>query len=210
MPNLLRKSKVKRAVGALVLEFLIVFLGVYLAYVFSDMQELRRERHIQIKYCRTLIHEFKVLDALLAAQQQQLEQGFLPVIAAIDAGQKPALHIEPIFFDFRGLTLESAFMAENFDALDESILANLAGGHSSILGIQHRVTALRAHLRTLQQSSEGSTYLYHPDGRLRETFHWYVSLPQEISDFTRRLRGALTVATEDLEQRIETLNEQWP
>ena len=44
-----------------VLEFVIVFGGVYLAFLLTDYQEELREREVRVKYCESLILESRLL-----------------------------------------------------------------------------------------------------------------------------------------------------
>ena len=51
--------------GWFTMELVIVFLGVYLAFLFNGYQERLHERSIQLQYYESLILEFQVLYAHL-------------------------------------------------------------------------------------------------------------------------------------------------
>lgn len=191
------------------IEFLVIFLGVYVAYLFSDFQENQRERRTQIKYCATLIEEFRFLDLLLAQQQARIAEDYRPVLAAMEAGERPALHVAPLFFDFRGLTIEAAFRNdENFNALPDLILANLTRGHTAIAGIRSRVEQLRANLSTIGRTGVAPEQLYEADGALREEFSWYPRLVREIEAIGGQTRTALGDAIAGLEAHKRELEER--
>ncbi len=105
------RSVTARGVRDLALEFVTVFLGVYLAFVFSDYQERLRARQIGLKYHDSLIVEFEVLARHLDQEAATLEK-HLQAVDAIEQGETPDLLLSGIgelYYLYRGSVVEAAF-----------------------------------------------------------------------------------------------------
>ena len=66
-------------------EFIIVFVGVYLAFLLTDYQEELREREVRVKYYESLIQEFRIMIAYLDGEEEKLQK-HLVIANEIESG----------------------------------------------------------------------------------------------------------------------------
>ena len=69
---------------------MIVFVGVYLAFLFSDYQEELQDRSIRVKYYNSLILELEQLRQHLMVEDGTIQQ-HMAVVAEIEQGLQPDL-----------------------------------------------------------------------------------------------------------------------
>ncbi|MCE2513835.1 MAG: hypothetical protein J4F37_02260 [Acidobacteria bacterium] len=184
-----------RGVRDLALEFVVVFLGVYLAFVFSDYQERLRAREIGLKYHDSLIAEFEALARHLDQEAATLEK-HLQAVDAIERGETPAILLSGIgelYYLYRGSVVQAAFESQNFESLDLDMVLNIVEGTPLLEILEHRIGRLNELMRTvlppLETSGEGR--YYDPQGRLLPQLQWYPRLIREIHLANRTLHTVL-------------------
>lgn len=122
------KSKISGSdIARYVLEFVILFVAVYLAFLLTDYQEELREREVRVKYYESLILEFGLLLQHLDNEAFKLE-GHLKIIEVIENGKRPFIPISDMNFPFLGGVVDAAFEGRYFEALDRGILRNIVSG----------------------------------------------------------------------------------
>ena len=189
------RSVTARGARDLALEFVIVFLGVYLAFVLSDYQERSRDREIGLKYHDALILEFQVLARHLEQEAGTLAK-HLEVIEKIEQGERPEVLLSGIgelYYLYRGSVVEAAFEGRNFESLDLDMALNIIQGAPLLETLEHRIGRLNELMRTvlppLEASGEGR--YYDPQGRLLPQLQWYPRLVREIHLANRTLHTVL-------------------
>ena len=148
------------------LEFVIVFVGVYLAFLLTDYQEELREREVRVKYYENLIYEFQSLVGHLGQQEQTL-LGYQAVLEEIEKGNRPLIPVSTLTFLFSGGVVDAAFEGANFSSLDSRVLANIVRGRPYLEALDQRISMLNqltASLVPLQIS--GERCCYDENGRL--------------------------------------------
>lgn len=80
----------RKSAAGLAIELVVVFVGVYLAFLASDYQEELRDRDVRIKYYEALILEFETLARHLEEEHEKIRR-HLAVIGEIEAANQ-ALH----------------------------------------------------------------------------------------------------------------------
>ena len=186
-------ATVKKSSGRFAFELLIVFLGVYLAFLIADYQEERRMVDIRVNYYESLILEFESLLFHLRAEESKLAK-HLEVVAEIEQGLQPALIPSDLNYSFRGSVVRSAFESQHFESLDESILHAIIGGVMGLEMLENSVNSLNLFTATVllpMQVYDSGEY-YDANGTLLPHLAWYPRLVQEISTFNGMLQSSVT------------------
>ena len=195
-----------RDVRDLALEFVIVFLGVYLAFVFSNYQERLRDREIGLKYHDSLIFEFEVLAQHLEGEAETLGK-HLEVVEALERGERTdrlLSDVGELYYLYRGSVVEAAFQSQNFESLELGVVLEIIEGTPLLETLEQRIERLNRLMLTvlppLEASGEGR--YYDPQGRLLPHLQWYPRLIREIYLANRTLHTVLVDdAIPDLRQR---------
>ena len=208
---MLPKGKISGSdIARYVLEFVIVFGGVYLAFLLTDYQEELREREVRVKYYESLILEFRLLVQHLDNEAMKLE-GHLKIIAEIENGKRPLIPVSDMNFPFLGGVVDAAFEGPNFEALDRPILNSIVSGRPGLEILNHNISMLNqltADLMVIQLTNEHCCY--DEEGILLPHLEWYPRLNREIHRLNRGLRtGVAERAIPDLEQSKKALEESW-
>jgi len=199
----------KRLLKWLLLEFSIVFVGVYLAFLLSEWQEQRRDRKIQAKYYQSLIFEFEEFQRHLETEDRKLRDTYLVLLDAIDQGQRPDLLPPDLFYLYRGPVLTAAFNAKNFESLDLDLIHSIARGTFQLERLKSRIQMLNGFTQTilLPELASGKPDFFTTDGQLRQGFAWYPKLLREIHEDNRSLYTIVTdLALPDLRRHHHDLS----
>ena len=187
-------------------EFLIVFVGIYLAFLLTDYQEEFRERELQVKYYESLILEFKALAAHLDGEEPKILR-HLAIVDEIEQGNRPIIPVSNLVFAFQDGVVDAAFSGRNFEALDNGILGAIITGRPALEALDRNIrmlNGLTAELLPIQMSEEDCCY--DEEGNLLPLLEWYPHLTREIYAINRQLRVVVVErAIPDLEQSMQAL-----
>lgn len=175
-----------KSVGRLAFEFVIVFLGVYLAFVLAGYQEERRKLEVRIKFYDALIMELETTSQLLEMEAQKTAR-LEAVIDQIDEGLQPDLVAEHLSFVFPDWVGGSAFDGQNFEFLDAGTLLHITQSRPYLDYLDLRVAHFNALMSSvlLPAQMEPNTRYYDADGKLLPQFAWYPELVRLIASYTR-------------------------
>ena len=207
-----RKSRVlaREKVAGLAIELVVVFVGVYLAFLASDFQEELEDRAIRVKYYQSMILEFEALSSHLEDEHARIQR-HLAVVSEIEQGGQPDLAVGDLSYLYRGSVVAAAFESQNFESLDDEILADIIGGIPLLERLEDRVDRFNALMLPVQASGAP---IYDPAGRLLPHLAWYPRLVREIETANRTLYDVVANrAIPDLEADRDRLREQrfpWP
>lgn len=195
-------GRLLKNLGKFAFEFVIVFLGVYLAFVFAGYQEERRMLEVRIKYYDTLILELETTHELLSVEQQKVAR-LASVVDQIDEGLQPNLIADHLYFVFPVFVAGSAFESQNFEFLDAATLQHITGSKPVLeyLALHvDRFNRLTTSVLLPAQLTQGTPY-YDAEGNLLPEFAWYPDLVRRISMFTNQgLTGISERAIPDLQR----------
>lgn len=187
--------------GKLLLELAVVFLGVYLAFLFTDYQEEQRDRAVRVKYHDALILEFQVMVHLLERERVKIDR-HLAVVREIGEGARPDLPLgagNDLEFTYRGDVIAAAFDGGNFESLRPKILRNIIHGVPALEILRQRIDRLNRLTATVMLPMHGNQY--DEGGTLRPELQWYPVLVGEIDQANLQLLEVLRdQAIPDLEQ----------
>ena len=195
-----RGPRFRKSAAGLVIELVVVFVGVYLAFLASDYQEALEDRAIRVKYYRSMILEFEGLARHLEDEHAGILR-HLAVVAEIEQGGQPDLAVGDLSYLYRGSVVAAAFDSQNFESLDDGILANIISGIPLLELLEDRVARFNALMLPLQASG---TPVYDSAGRLLPHLAWYPRLVREIDVANRTLhRVVVDVAIPDRDRLQE-------
>ncbi len=187
------------------LEFVIVFLSVYLAFVLTDYQEELREREIQVKYYENLLIELEVMVHYLDHEEQKLV-GYAAILEEIERGARPIIPAGELYFLFEGGVAQSALDGGNFEWLDLGLLENITQTRPLLEALSQRVVLfnrLTSDLAPLQLG--GANCCYDLEGQLLPHMSWYPRLIEEMHGLNRGIHQFVVEAALPEVQRL--LNE---
>lgn len=119
-------------------ELLIVFLGVYLAFLVTDYQEAVKERELRVQHYESLVFELQTLVNYLDFEQQKLRV-HLKVLDDIDQGKRPRIPSGNLFFVYPGSVRDAAFNTKLFEALDSDIVQNIIEGSFGLKWLEKEI-----------------------------------------------------------------------
>ena len=181
-----------KTVTGFAVELVIVFLGVYLAFLFSDYQEELQERTIRVKYYNSLILELASLRNHLLSEDVTIQE-HVAVVAEIEQGLQPDLPVRHLSFVYRGDVAAAAFDSQNFESLGADDLRNISQSLPALALLEDRVTRF-SELTTmvLLPMKTSGTSAYDADGRLLSHLAWYPRLVREIATLNQGVREGLS------------------
>ena len=132
------KGLSRKSVAGFAVELVIVFVGVYLAFLFSDYQEGLQDRAIRVKYYNSLILELEQLGQHLMAEDRTIQQ-HMAVVAEMEEGLQPDLPVRHLSYTYQGIVAAAAFDSENFQSLDPEDLSNISQSLPVLAQLEDRV-----------------------------------------------------------------------
>ncbi len=198
--------------GWFTMELVIVFLGVYLAFLFNGYREGLHERSIQIKYYDSLILEFNVLIGHLNDENEKPRK-HLTVVAEIEQGEQPDLLPSDLYYLYPGDVVEAAFNSTNFESLSDYILSNIIQGTPALEFLEENVDRLNQFTMTVLLPAQTGAMDFYDEEGLKAAFALYPYLIRETHSANRLLAEFVEQrAIPDLEERRGELAAQlrWP
>lgn len=196
-------------VARFVLELVIVFVGVYLAFLLADYRDERKDLSLGVKYHELLITEFKTFAEYLEFGKKKIEK-YQDIVTEIEQGGQPDLLASDLYYFYRGSVLDAAFDSRNFESLDASILKKIITGLPALEILEQRINRFNQLSATvlLPAKASGAGY-YDSEGQLRPEFAWYPGLIRDIAQINEQLRKVIKeVAIPDLEQSKAKIEQQ--
>ena len=196
-------------VARFALELVIVFVGVYLAFLLADYRDELKDRALGVKYHELLITEFQTFAEYLEFEKKKTEK-YLNIVAEIEQGSQPDLLASDLYYFYRGSVLDAAFDSRNFESLDASILRKIVTGLPALEILEQRINRFNQLSTTVLLPAKASNASYYDsEGQLRPEFAWYPGLIREIAQINEQLRKVIKdVAIPDLMNSKEKIEER--
>lgn len=202
-------SNWKRKAGALLLELLVVFVGVYAAFALNSYREAVRDRERKAVILESMQYMNAALQKEVGAMDSTLALRLGALEDAIEAGERPPLRPIEIGGGYQGGLWEAMLQAGGLDVLSVEL----------ILAVESFNTYLRYSQAQLDRLAERNTELlipnldrgpdafYDPEtGALRPSYTWvldgYRGTLQQMTtlrQITTQLDSLLTVEIERLD-----------
>ncbi|MYF96856.1 MAG: hypothetical protein F4210_15390 [Holophagales bacterium] len=90
-------ARLRRNLPFFAIELLVVFVGVYLAFLLGNRQEAEREQEVALKYREALTCDFEMLVASLHGELEKLRQ-HVAVVQQIEEGLQPNIPLNEFYY----------------------------------------------------------------------------------------------------------------
>ncbi len=196
-------------VARFVVELVIVFVGVYLAFLLADYRDERKDLSLGVKYHELLITEFQTFAEYLEFEKKKIEK-YQDIVAEIEQGSQPDLLASDLYYFYRGSVLDAAFDSRNFESLDASTLRKIVTGLPALEILEKHINRFNQLSATVLLPAKASNASYYDsEGQLRPEFAWYPDLIRGIAQINEQLHKVIKdVAIPDLEQSKEKIEER--
>ena len=188
------------------LEFIIVFLSVYLAFVLTDYQEESREREIRVKYYDNLTIELESMILHLDHEERELLV-HTAVLEQIEQGSQPLIPASQLYSVFEGGVVDAALEGGNFEWLDPGLLENITRTKPLFEALDQRTARfnrLTGDLMPLQL--DGEYCCYDDRGRLLPHLSWYPQIVKEMHELNRGIYAYVTeAALPEIQRQLKIL-----
>lgn len=175
-------------------EFVIVFLSVYLAFVLTDYQEELREQEIQAKYYDNLLIELQNMVIHLDEEEKKLV-AHVALLEEIGEGGRPIIPAGKLYHLFDGGVAQAALDGGNFEWLDVGLLENITRTRPLLEALGQSVdmfNRLTASMIPLQLND--GKCCYDSAGQLLPHMHWYPRLVNDMHSLNRGIHKYLVEA----------------
>jgi hypothetical protein len=184
----------------LVAELVVVFVGVYLAFVLNNhgihrQQEAKRQQLYQafLEELATISEVGHTIDTIFVDMTETLAM-------EIEAGKMPNLHPLNFTFGFRADMWNAAIQGGNIDILDIRIVSEMSELYGRSNFIERQSEKFDAYTREILIPNLGKESCYdRKTKKLREKYQWYPLTLQLISHQI----GEITEAADRLIAKIE-------
>lgn len=164
----------------LFVELVVVFIGVYLAFLLTDYQEELEKGEIRIKFYESLVVEFSTLVRHLDDEERNM-LWHLSAVEEIKNGNRPKIPARPLYYSIPSLILIAAFDSRNFESLNTDTINNIVQLTPDIEALKQKIdrfNELLVSLLVAQESNANCCYDTH--GKLLDDYIWYPVLVSDI------------------------------
>ena len=187
-----RGTTLARNLPFFAIELVVVFVGVYLAFLLGNRQATEREREVALKYREVLICDFEILVSSLHEQLRELRP-HRQVIRQIDEGLQPDIPLSEFYYLYDDRVLQAAFDSQNFESLDSRLVQAIVRGRVLLLSLERNVDHLNAFMTTTlaPMHRDGDRRFYDDEGNLLFHLEAYRRLVEAITDVNVGLQRVL-------------------
>lgn len=189
------EEKKEHFAGRLFFELVIVFAGVYGAFVVSDFQEQQRAKRARIAFLQTFREDLVRMDRQMVVPRIQVLDSLVTFYeSAITAGKKPELkfHSE-IDFTSTMLVVQAAFNSAYLENIEREHIVSISQGSNLITRIEKRADAFQNECRRwFHGPSYTNDDFYDRSGRLKPGMQWYIDDMKELRRLLQMLDMAIT------------------
>ena len=205
------KKNFRTKLGEYTFELFVVFLGVYLAFLFTDYQEEIEEHKTRIKYYDALVFEFKIFAEHLETENIKIEK-HMSVLDDISEGTKPRLLVTDFYYLYQGAVVNSAFNSKNFESLDKDTLTSIIGGIPLLLLLDKKIAKIEQLTQAVlfPMLMKPDSVYFDTDGNLVAALQWYPELIKSLQQTNRKLHTIISkYAVPQLEQQKQKMIKQY-
>lgn len=174
------------------IELVVVFVGVYLAFLLGNRQATEREQEVALKYREVLICDFEMLVSSLHDQLEGLRP-HIQVVRQIDEGLEPDIPLSEFYYLYDDRVIQAAFDSQNFESLDSRLVQAVVRGRLMLLGLGQHVDRLNAFMTTTlaPMRRDGDRRYYDDEGHLFPHLEAYPRLVRRTARANAGLQNVL-------------------
>ncbi|MEL6615992.1 MAG: hypothetical protein AAFQ43_09660 [Bacteroidota bacterium] len=198
-----RRTRALRLAGRLSLELLVVFVGVYAAFLLSQVQESRRDDARRTAIYQALLTDIERTEAQIADHREILRSSWLePIAEPYARGEQPVIYSLWLPTPPQSGVWDSV-LESGVDLLDPALIEQVEAQRADVQFMLDQANT------TIQRSNDhitpllGTTDFYGADGRLRPQFAWYVRFLGYLDGNAERAAASTETLRAELERRVE-------
>jgi len=164
------KRSIFQKLAKILIELLIVFIGVYLAFQLNNYKEEGENQRIRNNYYKVLSKEFEQT----AQNINQVVNQLKAVASLIEAKEKPQLSkIQRLDLSDNMYVLRSAFNSGYFENIDPKYINNIGKGAKHLDKVSNLLTNYNNKIQNvlIANNFENSIF-YNEDGTLKNNYFW--------------------------------------
>ncbi|AHM60965.1 hypothetical protein D770_13555 [Flammeovirgaceae bacterium 311] len=191
-------------------ELLVVFVGVYGAFMLNNYREKQHVQQQRVNYLESfkeeLVNVEKLTDNLAIVSDTLLTR----YKRAIANGERPMLNVHlDLVYPINMLIIRSAFNEQHFEAIGSEYVAKISNGSNIISLLQERVEMFHDKSRDLLIYTGGDPdVLYDKNGTLKPAYQWYLQDLAYFKVVSRQLQQVIEKeAIPDIERLIQQKEE---
>lgn len=186
-------GKIAKSFKTILLDLLIVFIGVFLAFQLSAYKELDNQRKSRLNYYRGFRAELMEVDKELTGIISELDRRINEFDSLYSSTEKPQIRYNPklSFFFEKPYIVESAFNAGNFNNLNYKLLANISGGSNLFRKLSYKINEYNERVKDITYVKAYREELYYDGNTLKPEYHWYVDEMKELKKYAELLKSSI-------------------
>ena len=157
-------------------ELLVVFVGVYGAFMLNSYREEQHVQQQRVNYLESFKEELVNVEMLTGTLATVSDTLLTRYNRAIAKGERPMLNVHhELVYPINMLIIRSAFNEQHFEAIGSVYVAKISNGSNIISLLQERVDLFQDKSRDLLIHTGGDPdVLYNKDGTLKPAYQWYL------------------------------------
>lgn len=189
-------------------ELLVVFIGVYGAFMLNNYREERHAEQVRLTYFNSFKAELvsiRNFTKTLAATSDTLHSRYQ---RAIEKGERLPLAVhQELYYPVNMLVIRSAFNEQHFEAIGSKYVEKISNGANIISLLQQRLDLFQDKSRDLLLQTGGDpALLYTEEGTLKPAYQWYLQDLAFLSSLSSQLLVVIDKeAIPDIERLIKEL-----
>lgn len=195
----------------LLIELVVVFCGVYLAFWLNGYQEGQRDKNRKVEYCKVFAAELTYLSNLLGKNATRLDSIHTHYKNEIHAKNQPELEPVHVSFDYKGVITGAVAQDKSFDALGIELVRNISLGTNTVFMIENRFRRYQRYTENIlvPNLDKGRSEFYNPKtGMLNKKYLWYLEGLEDIVKSAKFLKMIIDDrALPDVRAVIQALEE---
>lgn len=180
----------RKSLLSFLVELLIVFLGVYGAFELNSYQQSKRDHLLEENFYQSFLSELNELTNNLSRLENQLEKRIGEFEESIQNGNRPDLEPVNLYFRESLLITQVGFNEELFIQLDPGLTVSLKGGFDMVKVLEMRIKDFNE-ICNAQLISGTELDFYDNDGKLKESYEWYLDGLRDNLAEVKTLRSIL-------------------
>ena len=157
-------------------ELLVVFIGVYGAFMLNNYREKQHVQQQRLNYLESFKEELVNVEKLTGSLATASDTLLTRYNRAITKGERPMLNVHhELVYTINMLIIRSAFNEQHFEAIGSEYVSKISNGSNIISLLQERVDLFQDKSRDLLIQTGGDPdVLYNKDGTLKPAYQWYL------------------------------------
>lgn len=182
-----------RNIRTILLDLLIVFIGVFMAFQLSAYREEESEKKLRLNFYKSFEAELKTVNKELTDLIKELDYNIQKFDSGALINEKPVLgYNQKInFFYQKPYIVESAFNSGNFRTLHYDLLSNISGGSNLFYMLNNKIVNYNKRVKDLTYSEPFDEQKFYTTFALKNEYAWYLNEMKEIRFYAIQLKSSI-------------------